>query len=313
MSEANNANTMVDQTTKSETVPHLELRDVFEQVRPEMARLKAEDLLQITVDPMTAAGTARGALTRLNPLRERMAALPDFDIRNLDNLGLYARALMQADAVYLGVRSSPQHFQELVAEATAMREQVVSDAAALAKRGYIDGAVLDKLKGPVGHRNVATDLLTLINVIQANWEVVASKTALSAQEMERAEVLGDQLVNDIGERAVGPAAVDKVALERQQAYTVLVNAYDELRRAVIYLQWNYGDADAIAPSLFAGKRRRSNADDELETESDHATAPTSSTAPAADLGKPPTVAASAANSAPAKVGAGLPGADPFTT
>ncbi|HMA94889.1 MAG TPA: hypothetical protein VKP30_19495 [Polyangiaceae bacterium] len=312
MSEANKINTMVNQTTAPDTIPHLELRDVFERVRPEMARLEADDLLQITVDPVTAAGIARGALMRLNPLREQMAALPDFDIRNLDNLGLYARAVMQANAVYLGASSSPQHFQELVAEAAAVREQMVSDATALAKRGYLDGAVLDKLKGAVGHRNVATDLLTLVNVIRANWEAVAGKTALSAQELERAECLSDQLVNDIGERAVGPATIDKIVLERQQAYTVLVNAYDELRRAVTYLRWNYGDEDAIAPSLFGGKRRKSTADNQLETEPATATPQTNTTAPAAGLGNPPTAAASTASSAPTRVAAGLPGADPFT-
>ena len=30
-----------------------------------------------------------------------------------------------------------------------------------------------------------------------------------------------------------------------------MNAYDACRRAVSYLRWNEGDADAIAPSLFA--------------------------------------------------------------
>ncbi|HMA92160.1 MAG TPA: hypothetical protein VKP30_05710, partial [Polyangiaceae bacterium] len=162
----------------------------------------------------------------------------------------------------------------------------------------------------VGHRNVATDLLTLVNVIRANCEVVAGKTALSAQELERAECLSDQLVNDIGERAVGPAALDKVVLERQQAYTVLVNAYDELRRAVTYLRWNYGDEDAVAPSLFGGKRRKSTAD--TETESPTATPQTNTTTPAAGLVTPPTAAASTANSATTRVAAGLPGADPFT-
>jgi hypothetical protein len=40
---------------------------------------------------------------------------------------------------------------------------------------------------------------------------------------------------------------------------VLVRNYEEVRRIVTYLRWYEGDADAIAPSLFAhraGRRRR---------------------------------------------------------
>jgi hypothetical protein len=47
---------------------------------------------------------------------------------------------------------------------------------------------------------------------------------------------------------------------------LLANAYDQARRAITYLRWNKGDADLIAPSLYAGRgnaRRRVSEGTEL--------------------------------------------------
>jgi len=305
-----NAGTANNSTSStSSATPYLQLREVLEQLRPEMTRLDPDHLLPITVDPVTAATIARGALPRLAQLREELAALPFFDIQNLDKLQLYARAMAQANAVYNGASRPPQHFQELVAEATAMREQLVSDARALAKRGYLDGAKLDQLKGSVGYRNVASDLLTVVNMITANWAAIAGKTALTIEELDRAYFLGDQLIDDIGARALAPSAVAKATLERQQMYTVLVNAWDEVRRGVTFLRWDFGDADVIAPSFFAGRRRKANAEDESEVEAGEAPSTDMATSPTSSANQP-AAAPDAGNASPNR-GVGLPGADPF--
>jgi hypothetical protein len=314
MSECINPNTnQHDNDSTSSPTPYLQLREVLELVRPEMAKLEADHLLQITVDPVTAATIARGALPRLLELRGQLAELPGFDIQNLDKLQLYARAMAQANAVYLGASAPPQHFQKLVAEATAMREQLVSDASALAKRGYLDGAKLDQLKGSVGYRNVASDLLTVVNMITSNWTNIAGKTALTIEELDRAYFLGDQLIDDIGTRALAPAAVKKATLDRQQIYTVLVNAWEEVRRAVTFVRWDFRDADVIAPSFFSGKRHKTSDGEETETEAGDNVPSANPTAPPANLARQPATAAgpAAATSSP-KTGVGLPGSDPFS-
>jgi hypothetical protein len=37
---------------------------------------------------------------------------------------------------------------------------------------------------------------------------------------------------------------------------LLAQVYDQCRRAVFFLRWNEGDADAIAPSLYTKRPRR---------------------------------------------------------
>ena len=62
-----------------------------------------------------------------------------------------------------------------------------------------------------------------------------------------------------GLREQGPAVVQDVARIRDQAFTLMMRAYDEVRRAVTFLRWQQGDADTIAPSLYAGRGGRGKA------------------------------------------------------
>ena len=84
---------------------------------------------------------------------------------------------------------------------------------------------------------------------------------------------------------------------RQRLFTLFVNAYDQARRAVGYLRWNEGDADQIAPSLYAG---RSNG----RRKADQPDPPT----PAAGNAEP---GASAAQAHDSPIAVGLPGASPY--
>lgn len=291
MSEVTNINDFVR--------PHL--RESLDKVRPEMVALKPEEYVPITVEPLAVATTIRGALPRIMAIRVELEALSGFDIHQLDNLDLYVRALMQAHTIHLGASAPPEHFSELVTEATTLRVQFLSDATALANRGLLDGSKLDTVKGPVGYRNVASDLLMIANMLRGNWATVGSKTAVTEAELDRAEIVGDQLVNDIGVRNVAPAVVAAVALERQQTFTLAVNAYDHVRRGVGYVRWDHGDADEIAPSLYSGRRKKGS-----ETKAASEVEPANTKSEAA-----PTVAAPAATPVAAKPGVGLPGADPF--
>jgi hypothetical protein len=43
---------------------------------------------------------------------------------------------------------------------------------------------------------------------------------------------------------------------RARAFRLLVNEYDQLRRAVTFVRWDHGDANAFAPSLHSGAHKR---------------------------------------------------------
>ena len=57
----------------------------------------------------------------------------------------------------------------------------------------------------------------------------------------------------IGRRGWRVAGVSVAAELRVRAFTLFVHAYSNARRAVTYLRWHEGDADSIAPSLYAGR------------------------------------------------------------
>ncbi|HEY5958083.1 MAG TPA: hypothetical protein VIV60_16080, partial [Polyangiaceae bacterium] len=177
------------------------LSESLEAVRPEMVALKPTEVLQVTVDPVAAVSTARGAMPCILEYREPLSKLTDFDIKFVDKLPIYASAALHANALHLSASSPPEHFHQLVSEASTMREQLLADGTALAKRELIDGKKLDDLKGTTGHRNIACDVLTLVNLIRANWPHVVNRSAITQAELDRAEAIGNQLVGDIGLRA----------------------------------------------------------------------------------------------------------------
>jgi len=279
------------------------LRDALDRVRPEFAAIAVDDLLPINLEAVAAAGTVEGVLPKVLLLHDQMQKeLPAFDLNNLDKLELYALALLQAHTLSLGANPIPENVAALGTDATEQRAQLLSDATALAKRGLISSAALDKLNGPNGYYNTATDLLTIANMLRTNWAAISGKTGVTEYELDRAEVVGDQLVRAMGKREHSAATIAAVALERQQAYTLFVEAYDEVRRAVSYLRWHQNDADEIAPSLYAGRNTSKK-----KPASDIVTTP--------DPVKPATTqpAVTANPPAAAKPAIGLPGADPFAS
>jgi hypothetical protein len=142
------------------------LRGALERVRPEMMALKETELLAINLNPLKASIVARGAIPDLMELRpEFIERVVGFEIRNLDLLETYARALIQAHVNYLAQGTTSKVPEGLFREALELR------------------------------------------------------------------------------------SLDRAALDRRRAYTLLVRAYNAVRHAVAILRAFYGDADRIAPPL----------------------------------------------------------------
>ncbi len=60
----------------------------------------------------------------------------------------------------------------------------------------------------------------------------------------------------VAEREAAENQGSELQLLRAKVFTMLVKAYDQVRRALAYLRHEEGDADEIAPSLFITKRGR---------------------------------------------------------
>lgn len=300
---------MSETSTKNVTTQRQpRLRAALAQVRGQMAILEPHDLLPITVDPLAAVSTARGALPQLLKLRDQMVALPGFESKNIDDLETLAVAAQATQSILLAADSPPERFNELMADATELRQRLYNDALALAQRGLISEAPLQALKGPVGFRNVASDLGILAMVFRAAGTRIEGKTCVTEEELDQAEIYSEDVIADLGLKNNAPATVAGVALERQQAFTLFINAYDQVRRAVTYLRWNQDDIDDFAPSLYSGRKRKASSEVAAQTPATSPTAPTAATQPATQPATAATTPASPSAQAPA---IGLPGADPF--
>jgi len=229
-------------------------RDAYERLIDEIRKVPDDDLIIINIDVPTAVTTVLGALPEIRSARPQIVSdMPSFDIARFDRLESYTLALGHAHTLYLAASAPPESLDELSQSATALRELLLSDATALAQRGFVDGQKLKELKGPKGYRNVAFDLFTLAALLRENWEKVLGKTAVQATELDQAETLADRLLTAIGAREQAPAVAAETADDRQRAFSLFVDSYDHARRALTFLRWKHDDIDQIAPSLYAGR------------------------------------------------------------
>ncbi len=188
---------------------------------------------------------------------------PGFDFEQFDKLEQYTLALNQAQSSYRSAASPKANVVELATEVTALRDKLLVNAQSLASMGLINSERLKNVKVAPGYRALASDVLTLDTVFRENWAQVAGKTPFSQADLHAAGSLALELVAAVGQREQAPVLVGEAALMRQKAFTLFVRAYDEARRAVLYLRAKAGDADSIAPSLYLGRagRRRSGDED----------------------------------------------------
>ena len=171
----------------------------------------------------------------------------------------------------------------------------------LVKRKLADGSEIAELRGNVGFQNQITDTLQLVGFFRRHWARIEAVTPVTTSDLEQASTLAASLANALGEREQGPASTSAPAEVRTRAYTKLVVTWDEIRRVVTFLRWHKGDADAIAPSLWAGRGGRRGEE------------PTPSTPGISEPATPTPVTPVATDPSVPGVAPGLPGSSPFIT
>jgi hypothetical protein len=230
--------------------------DAFNATASDRAALTLERLLSINLDVQTIVPMLLGLAPVLAEHRTAIAAeLPGFDLATFDAIVLRVEALAHAQTLYLSASQPVEPLPKLMEEAIPLRDQLLSDATTLARRGLIDGKRLADLKGGPGYLNIGSDLSVLAQMLRERWTDIDGKCAVRASEIDAAEGFYQRINAAYGERAVNPGAAAKAADDRQRAYTLVYQAYDEARRAIQYIRWHQGDAEKIAPSLYTTRRR----------------------------------------------------------
>jgi hypothetical protein len=296
---------MSQPTTTQDTAQPPRWREAYQNLIAEIRAVREEDLDAITIDIPSAVATVMGLLPEIRALRPRVVKeAPAVDIARFDKMEAYTFALAHAHSLYKAASEPPAPLEQLTDGAAELRETLLADATAFARRGLLDGARLSELKGVRGHKNLAFDLSTLAALIREVWPKIAGKTMLQASELDQAETLADRIVTAVGQREQGPAVVATAAADRQRAFTLFLHTYDQVRRAVHFLRWDQGDADSIVPSLYAvGRSPRRKAE-----ETDMPTQPLEMTKPAVPAAVRKPAAGSGTGARPA---VGMPDSDPF--
>jgi hypothetical protein len=234
----------------------------FEQLQSERDALKLEELVRPNVDVGRAVGMVLVSEPKIAALRRAMEReLPEFDAGVVDRLRPVALAAGYANVVF-GPSPEETANKRLIAEATKLRVRLVRQAKALVEVELIEAAVVDKIRHIRTHRGLANNLIALSHLFRKEWDEIENVTVVSDEEVRRAGKLGMSLLEQLGSKDVASAAeseASRAAEIRVRAYTLLAKTYDEVRRAVIYMRWRYGDADEIAPSFHVRVRRRPGA------------------------------------------------------
>ena len=242
--------------TDKKTTTSSPLSGALAQVLPELMQIPVAALRSINLDIPSAVVTVMGVLPELRAQRAAIVAvLGEQHAEPIDKIEVYGQAALQADADHT-ISITPAPVAALSAEVVETIEVLRADAVAHVKRKHIEPGALAELRGGVGFSNQVFDLVQLIAVFRKYWATLAPVTRVTLAELDAAEQLAKRFVDALGEREQGPAATSASADLQKRAYTKFVDTYDLIRRAIAFLRWTQGDADTIAPSLWAGRGGR---------------------------------------------------------
>jgi hypothetical protein len=211
-----------------------------------------------TLDASLAVETVLGKLPDLRRLRPLLAErYGETAGQAIDRLPLLASATKRSTVELTLVRPITD-LSPLSKEVVAMHALLLADAQAMANRGVLDLSRLDTCRSLVGYRNQYHSLLSIEALLRDAWPRVASRTFLTEADLDRARMLGQQMMAALGLRESSSAAGAANEV-RIRALSLLVETYEEVRRNVTHLRWHEGDADALAPSLWTAQRGRRSA------------------------------------------------------
>jgi hypothetical protein len=206
------------------------------------------------------------AVQHLEVHRAELVALCGPDTAELlDRLPIIAAAAQEASIHVLATATG----NAVPAARKAARHQhqlVLGDARSLVLRGLLAESAVERLRVAVSDAQLIAALAGLKVLFVREWPRIAAHTPLTLEALDEAMRAGQRLRDGLLARMVGRALHDARDLHAR-AMTRLLADYDELRRRVHYLRWHVGDADRLAPSLYARrqKRRRAERPDEGAT------------------------------------------------
>jgi hypothetical protein len=225
----------------------------YERVVQQLPAPPFDRPLPLNVNVGTWLLTMLGAVPRILPHRPTLARLPTFDVTQLDQLQLHALALAHAQGLRNAAAEATNDVTELARRQRETRERLLVDAAALAQRGHLEPARVDKLAEGVSYLAIAFDVVGLVELLFEHWSAIAGKTAVTRQELELARRGANQLVAALGRRQQTDPGDDPQDRIYREIFSRVTRAYSDVRQALQFIRRKEGDADRMAPSAYRGR------------------------------------------------------------
>ncbi|HEX3776475.1 MAG TPA: hypothetical protein VHV51_18515 [Polyangiaceae bacterium] len=224
---------------------------------PAARALPKRSLRPINLELLHAVGTARNAAARTGRFRERIRALPEFNLHYFDWLDTYALAALYANTRFRLSISAPGEIAALNEAGSRLRRALLRDVASLVERGLLPPGAPGRVNARTGYQKLAYDLGGLAVLLADHWSTIEGKSAVTRADLELAETLCARLIAAVAARTEQyTGELQRIAEMRVRCYTLLAQAYEQSRRAVGYLCFGQESIDALMPSLHGKRKRR---------------------------------------------------------
>ncbi|AKF03950.1 hypothetical protein DB32_001099 [Sandaracinus amylolyticus] len=238
----------------------LALRAALDQRREFLVLLPTEKVKRdLRLDVKVTGAIVSGAIPLIMQHRDAIAAqFGEEGVASLDELQGLVYACIQAEIEVTNAESGTE-VAELAARVSQSHRYLVNELESLAFRKLLDASRIDPGRPIQGYRPLVTSTLTLIDLARTILPEVGGKTSLTIETLVDIERVATEMFDTLNARDRGVPRIAgapriSAAELRTRALSHLVSVYDQVRRMLTYVRWAEGDADAIAPSLYAARR-----------------------------------------------------------
>jgi len=221
----------------------------YKRMEPEANALTEGQFSALNVDVIAATSTILGVAGRILSFRERMARLPEFDMRHVDELEDRAKAAWYAMVTSLP-EPEPRDFQAMFDECAALRELLLAWAVPLVHSGAFDRGTIGKIKQGSGNKDIPSDVVALVALYRSKWDQIKNICGVTEAQLDRGAAIAPVVFATISRRENKAASSQSDGAQRVRRFWTLADrSYAQCRHAIEFLQRDRGDASTIAPSL----------------------------------------------------------------
>ncbi len=223
------------------------------RVAAEIDAVKPEDWVTLNYDAVSAASLIIGVCDWILTYRDRIATLPDFEMRNVDRLKDYTVAAWFIYITNLPV-PEPAEAEALIKEVEDLKAKFLLWATPLAVSGFIDPEAITKIKEGSGNKDTPSDVVALVALYRGKWDQIRNNCAVTEEDLQRAALIAPRAFSIVSQREQRRTSRATQSMARvRSSWTLAERAYEQCYRAIAYFRHEEGDVDTFLPNLRANR------------------------------------------------------------